>query len=84
MEVMFFKSKDCPQCPRAQDALQKALEGLAADIDVTYVDISTVDGRIEALNNMVMETPSLKVGDEVYGKADILDAQRVRQLLLGE
>lgn len=81
MNVTFFKSKDCPQCPRAQQVLEETIEELGADISVRYVDISTQDGRIEALNNMVMNTPSLVVEEEVYGKDYLLDKTRLKEIL---
>jgi glutaredoxin len=81
MNVTFFKSKDCPQCPRAQQVLEEAVQELGTDISVRYVDISTPDGRIEALNNMVMNTPSVVIDEEVYGKDYLLDKPRLKEIL---
>ncbi len=83
MEVTFFKSKDCPQCPRAQSNVESVISELGLSVQITYVDISTTDGRIEALNNMVMSTPSLMMHDEVYNKEDLLDKARLKALFSG-
>ena len=80
MDVTFFKSKDCPQCPRAQSNVESVISELGLSVEITYVDISTTEGRIEALNNMVMATPSLMIDDEVYSKEDLLDKVRLKAL----
>lgn len=80
MDVTFFKSKDCPQCPRAQLNVESVISDLGLQIPITYVDISTTEGRIEALNNMVMGTPSLMIDGEVYSKEDILDKETLKGL----
>ncbi|MCC7569488.1 MAG: thioredoxin family protein [Candidatus Methanofastidiosa archaeon] len=83
MEMTFFKSKNCPQCPRAQANVEEVMTELGLPLPVPIVDISTTEGRIEALNNMVMSTPSLKIGEEIYGKEDLLDKGRLRALFSG-
>lgn len=78
MDITFFKSKDCPQCPRAQANVEATIAELGISDVITYIDISTTEGRIEALNNMVMGTPSLMVDGEVYPKDDLLDKERLK------
>ncbi|MHC1598910.1 MAG: thioredoxin family protein [Candidatus Methanofastidiosia archaeon] len=84
MKIIFFKSKDCPQCPRAQANVEEVMEDLEVNHLIDYVDISTTEGRIEALNNMVMSTPSLIIDDELYGKDVLLDKDRLKELFIKE
>ncbi|MHC1605464.1 MAG: thioredoxin family protein [Candidatus Methanofastidiosia archaeon] len=82
--MKFFKSKDCPNCPRAQKNLEELLSELGIDTNVSYFDISTTEGRIEALNNMVMESPAIVIDEEHHGKDVLLDKKKLRSLLAPE
>ena len=84
MGVLFFKSQNCPRCPRALSNVEKAIADLDIDMPLAIIDISTAEGRIEALNNMVSETPSMLLEEELYGPDILMDIEKIKQLFLQE
>lgn len=79
--MKFFKSKDCPNCPAAERNLDELVEELKIKEPIEKYDISTDDGQITALENMVAGTPALVIGEELYDASAMLDKKRLRQAL---
>jgi len=84
MGIMFFKSQNCPRCPQALKNVEAAISDLDIDMPLAIVDISTTEGRIEALNNMVGETPSILLGEELYGPDVLMNPEKIKSLLMEE
>jgi len=84
MGVLFFKSQNCPRCPQALKNIEAAISELDIDMPLAIIDISTTEGRIEALNNMVSETPSMMLDEELYGPDVLMNYEKVKTLLSQE
>ncbi|HOP09395.1 MAG TPA: thioredoxin family protein [Candidatus Methanofastidiosa archaeon] len=84
MGILFFKSQNCPRCPQALKNVEAAIAELDMDMPLAIIDISTTEGRIEALNNMVSETPSMLLEEELYGPDVLMDVGKIKDLLSGE
>lgn len=76
--MKFFKSKNCPSCPKAEQNLAELMAELGIKEKVETFDISTDDGRIEALNNMVMSSPSIVLNDTQVTKEILLDKDKLK------
>jgi len=81
MGVLFFKSQSCPRCPKALENVERAISELDVDMPLAIIDISTTEGRIEALNNMVSETPSVMIDEDLYGADILMDIEKIKQIL---
>ncbi len=83
MELKFFESPACPDCPAAKKNVKEVLAKLELLDELKFFDISTDDGRIESLNCMVMGSPTLVVDEEVITKDILLDAKKLEDELKG-
>lgn len=78
--MKLFISKNCPNCPKAKENMKKLADELSLEYEM--VDISTDDGQIEALDNMVMSTPTLVLDDEEQvGKDTLTDLEALKKTL---
>jgi len=68
--MKLFVSKNCPSCPAAKENMKTLSKEIGFEYDM--FDISTDDGQIEALDNMVMSTPTLVLDDEEQIDKDVL------------
>ena len=69
--MKLFKAEQCPHCPAAEKNLKEVAKELKLKEEIEFVNISEDEGRIEALNNMVMSTPTLLFNGEII-HSDIL------------
>ncbi|VVB59279.1 Thioredoxin [uncultured archaeon] len=83
MELKFFESPTCPDCPAAKKNVKEILAKFKLLEKLKFFDISTDDGRIESLNCMVMGSPTLVVDEEVITKDILLDAKKLENELKG-
>jgi len=60
--------------------VKEVLAKLKMTDKLAFFDISTPDGRIEALNNMVMGTPAVVIDEELVTKEILLDRKNSRRL----
>lgn len=81
MDMKFFESPTCPDCPAAKKNVKEVLAKLKLLDALKFFDISTPDGRIEALNNMVMGTPAMMIGEELLTKEVLLDRKRLEDVI---
>ncbi len=81
MVIKFFKSKNCPDCPKAEINVNDVLSELKITENVEIYDISTNDGLIEALNNMVMASPALVLENKILDKSVLLDKNKLKALI---
>ena len=84
MELKFFESPTCPDCPAAKKNVKEVLTKLKMMDKLAFFDISTPDGRIEALNNMVMGTPAVVIDEELVTKEILLDRKKFEETVLGK
>jgi len=84
MELKFFESPTCPDCPAAKKNVKEVLAKLKMMDKLAFFDISTPDGRIEALNNMVMGTPAVVIDEELVTKEILLDRKKFEETVLGK
>ena len=84
MELKFFESPTCPDCPAAKKNVKEVLAKLKMMDKLAFFDISTPDGRIEALNNMVMGTPAVVIDEELITKEILLDRKKFEETVLGK
>lgn len=71
--MKFFKATNCPHCPKAEKNLMEALKELGIKEELEVHNISEDEGRIEALNNMIMSTPTLLLKDEIISTELLLN-----------
>ncbi len=81
MDLKFFESPTCPDCPAAKKNVKEVLTKLKMLDALKFFDISTPDGRIEALNNMVMGTPAMMIGEELLTKEVLLDRRKFEEAI---
>lgn len=79
MELKFFESPTCPDCPAAKKNVKEVLTKFNLLDSLKFFDISTDDGRIESLNCMVMGSPTLVIDEEVITKDILLDARKLEE-----
>lgn len=84
MELKFFESPTCPDCPAAKKNVKEVLAKLKMMDKLAFFDISTPDGRIEALNNMVMGTPAVVIDEELITKEILLDRKKFEETVKGK
>jgi len=77
MELKFFESPTCPDCPAAKKNVKEVLTKFNLLDGLKFFDISTDDGRIESLNCMVMGSPTLVIDEEVITKDVLLDVRKL-------
>ncbi len=83
MELKFFESPTCPDCPAAKKNVKEVLTKFNLLDSLKFFDISTDDGRIESLNCMVMGSPTLVIDEDVITKDILLDARKLEEELKG-
>ena len=84
MELKFFESPTCPDCPAAKKNVKEVLTKLNLLDSLKFFDISTDDGRIESLNCMVMGSPTLVIDEEIITKDILLDARKLEAEIKGK
>lgn len=83
MELKFFESPTCPDCPAAKKNVKEVLTKFNLLDSLKFFDISTDDGRIESLNCMVMGSPTLVIDEDVITKDVLLDARKLEEEMNG-
>ena len=81
MELKFFESPTCPDCPAAKKNLKEVLAKFKLLDSLKFFDISTDDGRIESLNCMVMGSPTLVIDEEIITKDVLLDKTELEDVM---
>lgn len=79
--MKFFKSIQCPRCPEAEKNLKEIIRSLNIQKNIEIFDISTDEGRIEALANMVMSSPALVINEEIIPEEVLLDKKMLADTL---
>ncbi|MBU4245586.1 MAG: thioredoxin [Nanoarchaeota archaeon] len=83
MELKFFESPTCPDCPAAKKNVKEVLTKFNILDTLKFFDISTDDGRIESLNCMVMGSPTLVIDEDIITKDILLDARKLEEEIRG-
>lgn len=83
MELKFFESPTCPDCPAAKKNVKEVLTKYNLMGALKFFDISTDDGRIESLNCMVMGSPTLVIDEEIITKDVLLDTRKLEAEIKG-
>jgi thioredoxin-related protein len=84
MKIQFFTQKECANCPPAKETLKEIKS--ERDVDVSELDVETVDGMAEAAYYGIMSTPSIVLvnssGDEIISWRGVVpDKDKVLRIL---
>ena len=65
MRLVFFVKEDCPACRNAKEKVGFFLDkwGVAGDVPVEAINLSTADGLVEAAMKQVSEVPTIVLVD---------------------